>query len=238
MPNYSSAHITLLFLALIFSHISFADRQLKTITPQSRSSEELLPILQVFIKPPSSIQVYRQHLIIKATPTEMMQINQILMQLDQAAANLIIQIKIEGGTQTLQQNSQISFKNTTPSNNKKIRLPSTTTTLSVNSSQTIGQQSSEQGIRTTEGEEALLQAGNSRFYARARIFEQQVNINLQHISGTELQLSTQVTGNLSHWIYVGELHKSANNSQRHLLSQQQTTQSPSASIYLRIELLP
>lgn len=84
--------ITLLF-ALLFSVAAPAQTELKTFKLQNRSAEEMITILRPMLDPRGGISGTGYTLLVRSTPENLKEIEQMVRELDAALRNLVITVR-------------------------------------------------------------------------------------------------------------------------------------------------
>lgn len=194
MPALSLRGLALLCALLLAFAAAADERRLYTLSLRHTLPEQVLPALAAQLSADSSINAYRQQLILNATAAEYRQISALLEQLDQAPHSLLISVRGQG--QQFEQREQYGADGRIGSGNVQVQSGPgghyqrrTETRVTVNQSTRQGSSDGTQQVRAVEGMAAFISAGatyplrsgnygerqltpvTSGFYATARILD-------------------------------------------------------------------
>jgi hypothetical protein len=156
---------TLLF-ALGYVGCVFADHAIEVIELQSRSSAELLPVIEPFVGSDGSIAGTGRSLVIKASPERVAEIKQLLAELDRPPKRLLITVGnnedrmrdsrgYRASADIRTGNSQISI------NSPGYPVDSSRALVQLHDRHTSTSQSSQQFVQAMEGQPAYISTGLS-----------------------------------------------------------------------------
>ena len=247
----------LVFALVLCVSASLVMAEISVITLQRSNAEQLIPIIASQLGEGSTVSSYQNQIILNANAAETAQVRALIKQLDSQGRQLLISVKTDDNHRSSDNQGDVKI---TQSQNGMTRTETRVTTRV----QTIGTQSSGQGlqsIRATEGLPSLISIGQSKayasesghtwhnadngFYATARESNGIVNIAIEQqrasFSGNDQrhqqQLRTSVSGRIGEWIAIGSLQNYAQRQSQHINAHAQQHQQGTGMIYLKVDVL-
>lgn len=255
-------------IILALTTLSRADAQehhLRTYTLQHALAEQIVPMIAPQLSPGSSVNAYRQQLILNVTDAEFRNLQPLLDQLDTAPRSLMISVRKQ--SQQLDNNERYGVQGrigdgAVQIQNSNGRQQRTETRVIVNNGSAQNTRDGTQQVRAVEGMEAFISVGNtvsmrsgnygerelipvdSGFYATARIVGDEVIIDIDQrddrVQGRGVatqQLQTQVRGRIGEWIALGGLHSTQSGGERAIANYGNNASSAVADLAIKVESL-
>ena len=159
-----------LFLLLQCSLSALASTEFKIIDLQHRFVEDILPIIQPLVGNDGAATGMQNHLIIRASPEKMIEIEQIISTLDVARQNLKITVRHQNNLQANDENVAVSGRkrigNFTIGTRKLPRNALDSVQLDIDSNQSNISSNGNQFINVMDGESAYIKVGQSVPYTQ------------------------------------------------------------------------
>lgn len=154
-----------LIVALQFSLNALAATELKIITLQHRFAEDVLPYIQALTSNDGAVTGMQNHLIIRASPEKMIEIEQVIASLDVVRQNLKITVSIQGNLHAerdgLAVNGRKRIGNVEIGTNQYPRSSTDEIQVAIEKNQSNMHSSSNQFINVVDGERAFIRVGQS-----------------------------------------------------------------------------
>jgi type II secretory pathway component GspD/PulD (secretin) len=178
MANLTLRHFraSLCFLfAMLFSITAMAATEFKIITLQHRFADELLPIIQPLAGEDGVVTGMQNQLIIRTSPENMAEIEQIIASMDVARTNLKITVNRQNNLDSTQRGVDMSGRkrigNVAISTNRYPRQARDGVQIDIQNNSSTTKQNNQQFINVVDGEFAFIQVGQSvPFTQEWRIF--------------------------------------------------------------------
>lgn len=237
--------------------------EIRVLDPQHRPAQELLPVLRPLVADGGSVDVYDGRLVVRGSPAQIAQLEQLLATLDRPARPLLIQVRGDNTASTQRDAADVSGVYRTGSDR-----PSGSLRIGLDDRNTRSQHSSVQQVRAEEGREAQIYVGQSLPYAstyrsadgarserieyrdatsgfsvlprlRGDVVELEIS-QRQELPGPggviQVQhLSSTVSGRLGEWFDIGGAVQQVTQSSRALLGAASTATTQARSIWVRVE---
>ena len=159
-----------LFIFLQFSISALAATEFKIIDLQHRFVEDILPIIQPLVGNEGAATGMQNHLIIRASPEKMIEIEQIISTLDVVKQNLKITVSHQNNLQTTDDNVALRGRkrigNVTIGTNKPLNNTSDGVQVDIESNQSNLSSNGNQFINVMDGESAYIKVGHSVPYTQ------------------------------------------------------------------------
>lgn len=159
-----------LFLLLQYSLTALAATEFKIIDLQHRFVEDVLPIIQPLVGNDGAATGMQNHLIIRASPEKMIEIEQIISALDVARQNLKITVSHQNNLQTADDNVAVTGRkrigNVTIGTRKFPKNAPDGVQLDIESNQNNLSSNGNQFINVIDGERAYIKVGQSVPYTQ------------------------------------------------------------------------
>jgi type II secretory pathway component GspD/PulD (secretin) len=186
MHNKTSAliHGCLIFIissCLIWS--ASAATEFKIITLQHRFAEEILPIIRPIVGDEGTATAMQNNLIIRASPANMAEIEQIISTLDTARQNLTITVNRNKNISASASNAEVSGRkrigNTTIETANSRRVIRDGAAFNIENQQSRSNLANTQFIQAIDGEKAFISVGQSIPYTQEWVTLTQRYMNVQ-----------------------------------------------------------
>ena len=168
MANLTLRHFraSLCFLfAMLFSVTAMAATEFKIITLQHRFADELLPIIQPLAGEDGVVTGMQNQLIIRTSPENMAEIEQVIASMDVARSNLKITVNRQNNLDSTQHGVDVSGRkrigNVAISTNRYPRQARDGVQIDIQNNSSTTKQNSQQFINVVDGEFAFIQVGQS-----------------------------------------------------------------------------
>ena len=168
MANLTLRHFraSLCFLfAMLFSVTAMAATEFKIITLQHRFADELLPIIQPLAGEDGVVTGMQNQLIIRTSPENMAEIEQIIASMDVARTNLKITVNRQNNLDSTQHGVDVSGRkrigNVAISTNRYPRQARDGVQIDIQNNSSTTKQNNQQFINVVDGEFAFIQVGQS-----------------------------------------------------------------------------
>ena len=168
MANLTLRHFraSLCFLfAMLFSVTAMAATEFKIITLQHRFADELLPIIQPLAGEDGVVTGMQNQLIIRTSPENMAEIEQVIASMDVARSNLKITVNRQNNLDSTQHGVDVSGRkrigNVAISTNRYPRRARDGVQIDIQNNSSTTKQNSQQFINVVDGEFAFIQVGQS-----------------------------------------------------------------------------
>ena len=168
MANLTLRHFraSLCFLfAMLFSVTAMAATEFKIITLQHRFADELLPIIQPLAGEDGVVTGMQNQLIIRTSPENMAEIEQVIASMDVARSNLKITVNRQNNLDSTQHGVDVSGRkrigNAAISTNRYPRQARDGVQIDIQNNSSTTKQNSQQFINVVDGEFAFIQVGQS-----------------------------------------------------------------------------
>ncbi|MDI1309751.1 MAG: secretin N-terminal domain-containing protein [Methylotenera sp.] len=160
---------SLLTLSL-FSLNAFAATEFKIIDLQHHFAEDILPIIQPLVGSDGTATGMQNHLIIRASPEKMIEIEQMISTLDVERENLKITVSHQNNLQTNDENFAVSGRkrigNATIGTNRYPRNTADGVQLDIENNQSSIRKNGNQFINVLDGGSAFIRVGQSIPYTQ------------------------------------------------------------------------
>ena len=164
-----SASLCFLFawflFAILFSITAMAATEFKIITLQHRFADELLPIIQPLAGEDGVVTGMQNQLIIRTSPENMAEIEQIIASMDVARTNLKITVNRQNNLDSTQRGVDMSGRkrigNVAISTNRYPRQARDGVQIDIQNNSSTTKQNNQQFINVADGEFAFIQVGQS-----------------------------------------------------------------------------
>ncbi|ADI30731.1 secretin N-terminal domain-containing protein [Methylotenera versatilis] len=154
----------------LFSLNALAATEFKIIDLQHHFAEDILPIIQPLVGSDGTATGMQNHLIIRASPEKMIEIEQIISTLDVERQNLRITVSHQNNLQTNNDNVAVSGRkrigNVTIGTNKYPRNAADGVQLDIENNQSSIRSNGNQFINVMDGERAFIRVGRSVPYTQ------------------------------------------------------------------------
>jgi hypothetical protein len=154
-----------LLSVLAFPLIAMAETEFKIIDLQHHFAEDILPTIQSLIGTDGVVTGMQNHLIVRASPEKMREIEKVIAKLDVASQNLKITVRLQNDLQTLHDDIEVSGRkrsgNVEIATDKYPRSASDGVQVSVEKNKRKSRGSSTQFINVIDGELAFIRVGQS-----------------------------------------------------------------------------
>jgi hypothetical protein len=154
----------------LFSLNALAATEFKIIDLQHHFAEDILPIIQPLVGSDGTATGMQNHLIIRASPEKMIEIEQIISTLDVERQNLRITVSHQNNLQTNNDNVAVSGRkrigNVTIGTNKYPRNAADGVQLDIENNQSSIRSNGNQFINVMDGERAFIRVGQSVPYTQ------------------------------------------------------------------------
>ncbi len=154
----------------LFSLNALAATEFKIIDLQHHFAEDILPIIQPLVGSDGTATGMQNHLIIRASPEKMIEIEQIISTLDVERQNLKITVSHQSNLQTNDDNVAMSGRkrigNVTIGTNKYPRNAADGVQLDIENNQSSIHSNGNQFINVMDGERAFIRVGQSVPYTQ------------------------------------------------------------------------
>ena len=168
MANLTLRHFraSLCFLfAMLFSVTAMAATEFKIITLQHRFADELLPIIQPLAGEDGVVTGMQNQLIIRTSPENMAEIEQVIASMDVARSNLKITVNRQNNLDSTQHGVDVSGRkrigNVAISTNRYPRRARDGVQIDIQNNSSTTKQNNQQFINVVDGEFAFIQVGQS-----------------------------------------------------------------------------
>lgn len=168
MANLTLRHFraSLCFLfAMLFSVTAMAATEFKIITLQHRFADELLPIIQPLAGEDGVVTGMQNQLIIRTSPENMAEIEQVIASMDVARSNLKITVNRQNNLDSTQHGVDVSGRkrigNVAISTNRYPRQARDGVQIDIQNNSSTTKQNNQQFINVVDGEFAFIQVGQS-----------------------------------------------------------------------------
>ena len=168
MANLTLRHFraSLCFLfAMLFSVTAMAATEFKIITLQHRFADDLLPIIQPLAGEDGVVTGMQNQLIIRTSPENMAEIEQVIASMDVARSNLKITVNRQSNLDSTQHGVDVSGRkrigNVAISTNRYPRQARDGVQIDIQNNSSTTKQNSQQFINVVDGEFAFIQVGQS-----------------------------------------------------------------------------
>ena len=168
MANLTLRHFraSLCFLfAMLFSVTAMAATEFKIITLQHRFADDLLPIIQPLAGEDGVVTGMQNQLIIRTSPENMAEIEQVIASMDVARSNLKITVNRQNNLDSTQHGVDVSGRkrigNVAISTNRYPRRARDGVQIDIQNNSSTTKQNSQQFINVVDGEFAFIQVGQS-----------------------------------------------------------------------------
>ena len=168
MANLTLRHFraSLCFLfAMLFSVTAMAATEFKIITLQHRFADELLPIIQPLAGEDGVVTGMQNQLIIRTSPENMAEIEQVIASMDVARSNLKITVNRQNNLDSTQHGVDVSGRkrigNAAISTNRYPRQARDGVQIDIQNNSSTTKQNNQQFINVVDGEFAFIQVGQS-----------------------------------------------------------------------------
>ena len=168
MANLTLRHFraSLCFLfAMLFSVTAMAATEFKIITLQHRFADELLPIIQPLAGEDGVVTGMQNQLIIRTSPENMAEIEQVIASMDVARSNLKITVNRQNNLDSTQHGVDVSGRkrigNVAISTNRYPRQARDGVQIDIQNNSSTTKQNNQQLINVVDGEFAFIQVGQS-----------------------------------------------------------------------------
>ncbi len=145
----------IIFLLLLAQHC-LAEREITAIALQYSVPEQIIPALQPYLEPDTSIQGFRNQLIINASDSELRKIKKLLAELDRRPRQLLISLKRDGYSMATTNQGSFSYSDEHINIGDKDKGGS----ASVDQTSSAHDSTAQQQVRATEGMEAFIASGD------------------------------------------------------------------------------
>jgi hypothetical protein len=167
---FSLASYSLTLTLALFSLNTLAATDFKIIDLQHRFAEDILPIIQPLVGSDGTATGMQNHLIIRASPEKMIEIEQIISTLDVERQNLKITVSRQNNSQANDDNTTVSGRkpigNITIGSNKYPRNVVDGIELDIENNQSSIRSNGNQFINVMDGERAFIRVGQSVPYTQ------------------------------------------------------------------------
>jgi hypothetical protein len=264
-----------LFIALQLPINAQAVTDFKIIDLQHRFAEDILPMIQPLVGNDGAATGMQNHLIIRASPEKMIEIEQIISVLDVEHQNLKITVSRQNNLQAADDSVEVNVRkrigNVTIGTRKYPRNPPDGYHLDIENKQSNFRSNGNQFINVMDGEHAYIKVGQSvpytqewltltrryisvqkttkfedistGFSVRPRIIGNQIELEItpriaqlnqnKYIDFEEL--STIVRVNRAEWLDLASTMQQKDEVSRAILSSENSDQSQSNALYIRVE---
>ncbi|MDI1299166.1 secretin N-terminal domain-containing protein [Methylotenera sp.] len=168
----------------VFSPNALAATEFKIIDLQHHFAEDILPIIQPLVGSDGTATGMQNHLIIRASPEKMIEIEQIISTLDVERQNLKITVSHQNNSQTNDDNLVVSGRkrigNVTIGTNKYPRSAADGVQLDIESNQSSVRSNGNQFINVMDGERAFIRVGQSVPYTQEWVTLTRRYASIQH----------------------------------------------------------
>jgi len=173
----------ILITGLCLTRHACAANEFKIITLQHRFAEEILPAIRPLVGNEGTASAMQNNLIIRTTPENMAEIEQIISTLDTARQNLKITINRNSNLSAKGSSTEVSGRkrigNVTVETGNSRRIVRDGVVLNIENQQSISSLGNTQFIQVIDGENALISVGQSIPYTQEWINLTQRYINVQ-----------------------------------------------------------
>jgi len=167
----------------LYSLNAFAATEFKIIDLQHHFAEDILPIIQPLVGSDGTATGMQNHLIIRASPEKMIEIEQIIATLDVERQNLKITVSHQNNLQTNNDNAVVNGRkqigNVTIGTNKYPRNATDGVQLDIENNQSSIRRNGNQFINVMDGEHAFIRVGQSVPYTQEWIILTQRYASIQ-----------------------------------------------------------
>jgi type II secretory pathway component GspD/PulD (secretin) len=154
-----------LYATILLPLHAIAATDFKIIDLQHRFAEDIIPIIQPLAGSDGAVTGMQNHLIIRASPERMIEIEQVISTLDVVRQNLKITVSHQNNLQTEREGIAISGRkqigNVDIGTNRHPKSPREGVQLNIENSQRNTRSSSNQYINVIDGESAFIRIGQS-----------------------------------------------------------------------------
>ncbi len=168
----------------LFSLNALAATEFKIIDLQHHFAEDILPIIQPLVGGDGAATGMQNHLIIRASPEKMIEIEQIISTLDVERQNLKITVSHQNNLQTNDDNLAVSGRkrigNVTIGTNKYPRSVADGVQLDIENNQSSIRSNGNQFINVMDGERAFIRVGQSVPYTQEWVTLTRRYASIQH----------------------------------------------------------
>ena len=249
---------------LVITLAQAAQRDIVVIPLHNSLPEQVLPPIQAILPEGATATSHGSQLILKVTPEEESEIEQLLRQIDKPARQLLISVRTPNSSTTSQ--NGVSASGTFADGKVRIGSNSQAGQVVIRSSDAESTENQQQSVRATEGIPALITIGESKpvnsyrrdalgrreivteyipadkgFYVTARLIGDNVILDISQTNDKHQQntietkhLATQVTGSLGQWITLGNTDQDSTTSQGGLVVRSSDTSRRSGSVQLMV----
>lgn len=173
----------LLILGL-FSFNALAVTEFKIIDLQHRFAEDILPTIQPLVGSDGTASGMQNHLIIRANPERMIEIEKVISTLDVDRQNIKITVSHQSNLQTNNDNVAVNGRkrlgNVTMGTNKYPRNATDGVQLDIENNQSSMRNNSNQFINVIDGERAFIRVGQSVPYTQEWVSLTRRYASIQH----------------------------------------------------------
>ncbi|MCW5575973.1 MAG: hypothetical protein KIT13_07750 [Burkholderiales bacterium] len=165
-----------------------------------RSSEQVIPVIQPLLGPDSSVSGFQNQLVIRATPSELAQIRQVLASIDKAPRRLLITVRQDAGLERDRREAGLS--GSIGNDHARVTIPGSSARGGGNvvlrdgddrlrarilDSRQVSRDSTAQTIQVLEGSAAFIRIGESRPVRSRQVVRTVVNGQIvdRVVEGTE-----------------------------------------------------
>lgn len=174
-----------LLFAMLFT-LNATATEFKIIDLQHRFADDILPIIQPLAGSDGAITGMQNHLIIRASPQRMVEIEEVISRLDVARQNLKISVSRQNSQQLESAGVAVSGRkrigNVEIATNKYPRNSNSDIQLDVKKNQSNTQHTSNQFINVLDGEPAFIRVGQSVPFTQEWLVLTQRYIHIQKIT--------------------------------------------------------
>lgn len=153
----------LILVLCLWATAALAQRELTSITVNYASPEQVLAVIKPYLSAGSSASLYRNQLVLNATPQELAKTRELLAQLDVAGRQLLVSVRTDSAgndsRRALEADGVIRSGDTVITNSPGRRSTETRTVIRAQNSAGNSADQGNQAVRVTEGMPAYIATG-------------------------------------------------------------------------------
>jgi type II secretory pathway component GspD/PulD (secretin) len=221
---------------------SLGQGAIEVISLRHRTAEQVIPILQPLLAPGGALSGQYNQLIVRTSPENLAQIQQVLESIDRPQRRLMILVRFDGARDSTRSGVQTDARISNRGSSADVR---------VFDSRSASDERVDQRLQVLDGGQAFIAAGEARYYAEAatgfsvvpRVAGNSVTLDIaaQQDAFTRSgairgqQAVSTLSGRLGEWIELGGSSSAAARSGSGLLSSRESSASESRRIWLKVE---
>ncbi|MCL6268348.1 hypothetical protein M3P05_00095 [Sansalvadorimonas sp. 2012CJ34-2] len=252
-------------LAMTLAHA--AEREIVVLPLNYSLPEQVLPPVLAILPEDATVTSHGNQLILKVTPEEKTDVEQLLQQIDKPARQFLISVRTPHSSNNHQ--SGVTASGTFANDKVQVGSSVQNGNVVIRNSDALSTEKQQQSVRATEGMPAYVAVGesvpvhsyrinasgqrevvtefkpaNKGFYVTARLVGSNVVLDINQTNDQHQQnriatkhLATQISGPVGQWITIGDTDSKSTTSQSGLVVRSSDASRKSGQIQLRVELL-